>query len=25
MLKTIKPIKKGDELTAKYWLYDVES
>jgi SET domain-containing protein len=24
MLKTIKPIKKGDELTAKYWLYDVE-
>ena len=23
MLKTIKNIKKGEELTAKYWLYDL--
>ena len=24
-LRTIKSISKGNELTAKYWLYDMES
>jgi len=23
-LRAIEPIKKGDELTAEYWLYDME-
>ena len=24
-LRSIKPIKKGEELTAKYWLYNMEN